>query len=359
VRITVGLYYNGARYLAAWLGRWTSADPIGLQAGLNLYQYCRGSPINYVDPSGTQEVVCEPDCVELDPTDYGDLGGTPGDVMTGQSIAPAADNDPPVIHSPSGIIYPDPSYQPRGGSWTGLPSQPEGPRAWLQRQMFETFTYDDFDARYKEGTSPEEIALTPNPALDMTDSIVRGTPGPASELWLFFAGNLRSPAAPLSAASAPSSAGIVSRGLDWLGKKLFPNADSLGEPVPANGAPLPNAKPSPVAEGQSMSMGDGPTGPIRSPNWRPRDIKDPACSTGCEAAAGQIQKQVGGQVIRIEPAGGAPTLGSYRGKAWGWAHHDVVLRAGRVYDAFTGGKGLSVEEYKALWQHADHIKFGF
>jgi len=50
-----GLYQNGARYLAAWLGRWTSADPIGMQAGLNLYQYCRGSPINYVDPSGTQE----------------------------------------------------------------------------------------------------------------------------------------------------------------------------------------------------------------------------------------------------------------------------------------------------------------
>jgi len=53
---TIGLYYNGARYLAAWLGRWTSADPIGMQAGVNLYQYCRGSPINYVDPSGTTEV---------------------------------------------------------------------------------------------------------------------------------------------------------------------------------------------------------------------------------------------------------------------------------------------------------------
>jgi len=51
-----GLYYNGARYLAAWLGRWTSADPIGMQAGVNLYQYCRGSPINYVDPSGTDDV---------------------------------------------------------------------------------------------------------------------------------------------------------------------------------------------------------------------------------------------------------------------------------------------------------------
>ncbi|MBL8742374.1 MAG: RHS repeat-associated core domain-containing protein, partial [Myxococcales bacterium] len=50
-----GLYYNGARYLAAWLGRWTSADPIGMQAGVKLYQYCRGSPVNFTDPSGTDE----------------------------------------------------------------------------------------------------------------------------------------------------------------------------------------------------------------------------------------------------------------------------------------------------------------
>ena len=51
---TIGLYYNGARYLAAWLGRWTSADPIGIGAdGPGLYNYTRGSPVNYTDPTGT------------------------------------------------------------------------------------------------------------------------------------------------------------------------------------------------------------------------------------------------------------------------------------------------------------------
>ncbi|MBL8741007.1 MAG: RHS repeat-associated core domain-containing protein [Myxococcales bacterium] len=50
-----GLYYNGARYLAAWLGRWTSADPIGIGAdGPGIYNYTRGSPVNYTDPSGHQ-----------------------------------------------------------------------------------------------------------------------------------------------------------------------------------------------------------------------------------------------------------------------------------------------------------------
>jgi RHS repeat-associated protein len=50
-----GLYYYGARYYAAWLGRWTSADPLGLQAGVNLYLYCRAGPVRYVDPDGMLE----------------------------------------------------------------------------------------------------------------------------------------------------------------------------------------------------------------------------------------------------------------------------------------------------------------
>jgi RHS repeat-associated protein len=48
-----GLYYYGARYYACWIERWTAADPVGLVDGLNLYMYCRGSPIKLVDPEGT------------------------------------------------------------------------------------------------------------------------------------------------------------------------------------------------------------------------------------------------------------------------------------------------------------------
>jgi RHS repeat-associated protein len=50
-----GLYYFGARYYAAWLGRWTSADPAGLSAGLNLYRYCHNSPVSRTDPSGLDD----------------------------------------------------------------------------------------------------------------------------------------------------------------------------------------------------------------------------------------------------------------------------------------------------------------
>ena len=47
-----GLYYYGARYYAAWLGRWTAVDPIGVGTGASVYAYANGNPIVFVDPNG-------------------------------------------------------------------------------------------------------------------------------------------------------------------------------------------------------------------------------------------------------------------------------------------------------------------
>ena len=49
-----GLYYVGARYYAAWLGRWTSSDPAGFVDGPNLFRYCRNNPVMLHDPHGHQ-----------------------------------------------------------------------------------------------------------------------------------------------------------------------------------------------------------------------------------------------------------------------------------------------------------------
>jgi len=51
-----GLYYHGARYYAAWLGRWVSCDPVGTVDGPCLYQAVRGNPVRLLDPSGRQSV---------------------------------------------------------------------------------------------------------------------------------------------------------------------------------------------------------------------------------------------------------------------------------------------------------------
>lgn len=49
-----GLSYHGARYYAPWLGRWGSADPIGIGDGLNIYAYARCNPVRFIDGLGTQ-----------------------------------------------------------------------------------------------------------------------------------------------------------------------------------------------------------------------------------------------------------------------------------------------------------------
>ena len=47
-----GLHYNMFRYYDPDTGRYITADPIGLDGGLNLFLYAGGDPMNWVDPWG-------------------------------------------------------------------------------------------------------------------------------------------------------------------------------------------------------------------------------------------------------------------------------------------------------------------
>ncbi|MGA9767584.1 MAG: SpvB/TcaC N-terminal domain-containing protein [Blastocatellia bacterium] len=49
-----GLNYHSARYYAPWVGRWGSADPIGIKGGINLFVYATNNPVGKVDSSGKQ-----------------------------------------------------------------------------------------------------------------------------------------------------------------------------------------------------------------------------------------------------------------------------------------------------------------
>jgi len=69
-----GLEYHGARYYAGTLARWVAPDPAGATDGLNLYQYVRGSPLRFVDPTGTQTETEKRDAGRVD-AGTADAGG--------------------------------------------------------------------------------------------------------------------------------------------------------------------------------------------------------------------------------------------------------------------------------------------
>ncbi|WP_444931019.1 SpvB/TcaC N-terminal domain-containing protein [Microbulbifer sp. SSSA002] len=47
-----GLSYHSARFYIAWLGRWLSADPSGIEDALNVYQYSKNNPVSLTDTNG-------------------------------------------------------------------------------------------------------------------------------------------------------------------------------------------------------------------------------------------------------------------------------------------------------------------
>ena len=110
--------------------------------------------------------------------------------------------------------------------------------------------------------------------------------------------------------------------------------------------------------GQSV-QGAGSGQPALLRNWLPASPDDPSFRSGCEACAEAIATYVGGSRTTIVPKPPAQLLGAFQGVNQGWRYHVVVVKGGRVFDAFTGATGMPMEDYKWLWQYQDAIEFGF
>ncbi len=51
-----GLFYNGFRTYCSTCGRYTQADPIGLDGGWNRFSYVDSNPLNFIDPLGLMKI---------------------------------------------------------------------------------------------------------------------------------------------------------------------------------------------------------------------------------------------------------------------------------------------------------------
>ncbi|MGA9389920.1 MAG: RHS repeat-associated core domain-containing protein, partial [Candidatus Sulfotelmatobacter sp.] len=71
-------YFYRARYYSPALGRFISEDPIQFSGGINFYQYAADSPLNFVDPFGT----------DIGSNGGGSNGGGPGPPPPPPPLAP-------------------------------------------------------------------------------------------------------------------------------------------------------------------------------------------------------------------------------------------------------------------------------
>ena len=81
-------------------------------------------------------------------------------------------------------------------------------------------------------------------------------------------------------------------------------------------------------------------------------------ASNCSECAIKIQQIIGGDIKTFRSSGAV--LGpSKHNPAGDWSYHSVVVLNGRVYDGFTGPRGLTIAEFKAQFLYADGIRFGF
>ncbi len=82
---STGLHYNTFRYYDPDIGRFMTQDPIGLEGGMNSYQYAP-NPLSWIDPWGWASV------------DYGQMPNIPG-YQKHHIVPQNLDNHPTIIES--------------------------------------------------------------------------------------------------------------------------------------------------------------------------------------------------------------------------------------------------------------------
>lgn len=374
------------------------ADPLFGQS-YNRYAYALNNPLRYVDPSGYQPVSWWPDTagcgmppptggigvtVRFDVTGIGRRppagGGKPGNggarPTTGSSDGAGFQPSTGAVAKPSATpgATPKPEAEPAatgaqpggggdddGGEDDGTAVADEGGGSWKDHPAAQGIggfvaglgigvvpgagpTTDDLIKKgvLSEGTREARIGKALGEIVGGVALTVLGLGGKIGGIGISLTGVgalVGVPAAVVSATLAVAGAANVATGIEGLSQALS-TGGSAGSPK------------------------------VAGKEWKAHPVGSDAAKSGCVEAAAEIQKQIGGKISVIKPRfgrllGGVREIdgGPFKNPAEnlreGWFNHNVVVKDGKVYDMLTGPAGQSISAYKARWEFADVIDFGF
>ncbi len=136
-----GLNYHGARYLATWLGRWTSCDPAGIVEGVNLYRYSRSNPMSFSDPKGTDAVPSGPEQdANMSSPELHSMAGPPRPPTTANLVSPSSTSASPQTSAATLQATKPDSVSPEKGQPEAVQSSADLTEEMLYRDL-ETSNY--------------------------------------------------------------------------------------------------------------------------------------------------------------------------------------------------------------------------
>jgi RHS repeat-associated protein len=264
-----GLEYHSARYYMPWLGRWLSADPIGIGGGINFYGYVSGNPVRKHDLNGLQEKKYPPCEDELD-AGVGDCpslpGATPPDTLDGVGDPAWTITDEQRIKEgrPLATAGAAPPEQAQKGYVLAGPGKKE--LQWAKKEYKQQVKAGVFDATIGQLIAPLGIpilsfiapdtatelgSLRPKTDLHFTQDIASGTNFLLSSLIMASLGGLKLNATGTRLKLDPN--------------KMLPPGTQLNlfsEAIPETKLTLPSTVPTPPEIPYRIDIGE-----VKSTNW--------------------------------------------------------------------------------------------
>jgi RHS repeat-associated protein len=299
-----GLYFYRARYYSPVLQRFLSEDPIGFEGGNNLYGYVGNQPTTLTDPFGEK----------------------PKNSCATNSFTP----DTPVRMA-------DGSRKPISEVKPGDKVLATDPETGRTEERVVTATIEG------EGRKQLVDITVDTDGDGIGDSTVTGTDG--HPFWVAEPGEWREAEDLRQGDLLRTAAGTYVQVTAIDHRTVSQRVHNLTVDglhtyyVLVGGTDV-------LVHNDSLDCKEGPNG------WPVPNMDN------CKACAEMIKGKIGGEIVHIKDKFGAPGLGPSKHDPNGrWTEHYAVVKDGRVYDGFTGPKGMPIDAYRKQWDYGDYLNF--